>query len=112
MLGGAFRQSGIVAAGCLYALDHNVERLAEDHANARVLVDGLAGLPGVEIDLDAVETNIVLFDVEDAPGLVARVADRVEVQAFGPHRVRAVTHLDVSRADVERALEAFAAELG
>jgi threonine aldolase len=112
MLGGAFRQSGIVAAGCLYALDHNVERLAEDHANARVLADGLAGLPGVEIDLDAVETNIVLFDVADAPGLVARVADRVEVQAFGPHRVRAVTHLDVSRADVERALEAFAAELG
>ena len=111
MLGGAFRQSGIVAAACLYALDHNVERLAVDHSNAQVLARGLAELPGVRIDIGAVETNIVLFDVDDAPGLVARLADRVELQAFGAHRVRAVTHLDVSRADVERALEAFAAEL-
>jgi threonine aldolase len=111
MLGGAFRQSGIVAAGCLYALNHNVERLADDHANARVLASGLAGLSGVEIDLAAVETNIVLFDVEDAPGLVRRLADRVEIQAFGPRRVRAVTHLDVSRSDVDRALEALADEL-
>jgi threonine aldolase len=111
MLGGAFRQSGIVAAGCLYALDRNVERLAEDHSNARLLADGLAALPGVSIDVEAVETNIVLFDVADAPGLVRRLADRVELQAFGPHRVRAVTHLDVSRADVDRALEAFADEL-
>jgi threonine aldolase len=111
MLGGAFRQSGIVAAGCLYALDHNVERLAVDHSNAQLLARGLAALSGVEIDPGAVETNIVLFDVEDAPGLVRRLADRVELQAFGPHRVRAVTHLDVSRDDVERALEAFADEL-
>ena len=112
MLGGAFRQSGIVAAGCLYALDHNIERLALDHENARVLAHGLASLPGVEVDPDTVETNIVLFDVEDAPGLVRRLADRVELQAFGARRVRAVTHLDVSRADVDRALEAFADELG
>jgi threonine aldolase len=112
MLGGAFRQSGIVAAGCLYALDHNVERLALDHSNARALADGLASLPGVEIDPAAVETNIVLFDVPDAPGLVRRLADRVELQAFGARRVRAVTHLDVSRADVDRALMAFADELG
>ncbi len=111
MLGGAFRQSGIVAAGCLYALDHNVERLALDHSNARALADGLASLPGVEIDPAAVETNIVLFGVPDAPGLVRRLADRVELQAFGPRRVRAVTHLDVSRADVDRALEAFVSEL-
>jgi threonine aldolase len=111
MLGGAFRQSGIVAAGCLYALDHNVFRLAEDHANAYVLAEGLAELPGVRIDVDAVETNIVLFDVDDAPGLVRRLADRVELQSFGAHRVRAVTHLDVSRADVDRALVAFADEL-
>jgi threonine aldolase len=112
MLGGAFRQSGIVAAGCLYALDNNVERLAVDHSNARVLAEGLARIPGVRIDVDAVETNIVLFDVADAPGLVRRLADRVELQAFGPHRVRAVTHLDVSRDDVDRALSAFADELG
>jgi threonine aldolase len=112
MLGGAFRQSGIVAAGCLYALDNNVERLAVDHSNARVLAEGLARIPGARIDVDAVETNIVLFDVADAPGLVRRLADRVELQAFGPHRVRAVTHLDVSRDDVDRALSAFADELG
>jgi threonine aldolase len=112
MLGGAFRQSGIVAAGCLYALDHHVERLAEDHLNARFLAEGLASLPGVRIDPALVETNIVIFSVDDAPGLVGRIADRVELQAFDAHRVRAVTHLDVSRADVEAALEAFAAELG
>jgi threonine aldolase len=112
MLGGAFRQSGIVAAGCLYALDHHVERLADDHSNARLLADGLAALPGVRIDPGTVETNIVLFDVDDARGLVARIAERVELSAFGAHRVRAVTHLDVSRADIELALEAFAQELG
>ena len=112
MLGGAFRQSGIVAAACLYALDHHVDRLTEDHAHARLLADGLAGLPGVELDPAMVETNIVIFSVEDARGLAARVADRVELQAFDQHRVRAVTHLDVSRSDVERALEALAQELG
>ncbi len=69
-------------------------------------------LPGVQLDPASVETNIVIFHVEDARALVARIADRVEVQAFDAHRVRAVTHLDVSREDVERALEAFADELG
>jgi len=112
MLGGAFRQSGIVAAACLYALDHHVERLAEDHANARVLADGLASLSGVRIDPAAVETNIVIFEVDDGPGLVRRLADRVELQAFGPQRVRAVTHMDVGREDVERALVALADVLG
>ena len=112
MLGGAFRQSGIVAAGCLYALDHHVDRLAEDHSHARLLAEGLASLPRVQLDPASVETNIVIFEVEDAPALVSRIADRVELQSFGAHRVRAVTHLDVSREDVERALEAFASELG
>ncbi len=112
MLGGAFRQSGIVAAGCLYALDHHVARLADDHENASVLARGLAELPGVRLDPATVETNIVIFSVDDAPALVARLADRVELQAFDQHRVRAVTHLDVSRGDVERALGVFAAELG
>jgi threonine aldolase len=112
MLGGAFRQSGIVAAGCLYALDHNVNRLAEDHDHAQLLARGLASMAGVRLDPGDVETNIVIFSVDDAPGLVARIADRVELQAFDEHRVRAVTHLDVSRADVDVALEAFSAELG
>jgi threonine aldolase len=66
----------------------------------------------VRLDPASVETNIVIFSVEDGPGLVRRVADRVELQAFDQHRVRAVTHLDVSRSDVERALDVLAAELG
>ncbi len=108
MMGGAFRQSGIVAAGCLYALDHHVERLAEDHQNARLLAEGLAELPGVKLDPATVETNIVIFGVDDAPGLVARLAERVELQVVDPRHVRAVTHLDVGRAEVELALAAFA----
>jgi threonine aldolase len=111
MLGGAFRQSGIVAAACLYALDHHVERLASDHENAKLLARGLPSLPQVEIDPETVETNIVIFSVDDAPGLVARLADRVELQAFDAHRVRAVTHLDVAREDVEQALRVIAEEL-
>jgi threonine aldolase len=107
MLGGALRQSGIIAAGCLYALEHHVDRLAFDHDHARLLAEGLAAIPDVELDPATVETNIVIFDVRDAAGLVRRVADRVELQALDARRVRAVTHLDVSRADVERALEAI-----
>jgi threonine aldolase len=111
MLGGALRQSGILAAGCQYALEHHVERLAEDHQHARLLADGLAALPGVVLDPSAVETNIVIFEVPDAPSLVAHLADRVELQAMDARRVRAVTHLDVRREDVERALVALAEQL-
>ena len=108
MWGGAMRQAGIVAAGGLYALEHHVERLADDHANARVLAEGLAELPGVEIDTARVETNIVIFDVPaDAAGFCRRLEEEAGVLmgAFGARRVRAVTHLDVDRAGVERALE-------
>jgi len=112
MLGGAFRQSGIVAAGCLYALEHHVERLAEDHENARVLAEGLAELSEVRLDPASIETNIVIFEVDDAPGLVRRLADRVELQAVDVAHVRAVTHLDVTRADIEGALSIFAEVLG
>jgi threonine aldolase len=112
MLGGAMRQSGILAAGCLYALEHHVERLADDHANARLLAEGLAGLPGVELDPQRVQTNIVIFAVADAPGLVARAAANVELSVLDERRVRAVTHLDVGRADVERALRELTALLG
>ncbi|MGI8801066.1 MAG: threonine aldolase family protein [Solirubrobacteraceae bacterium] len=108
MLGGALRQSGILAAGCAYALDHHVERLAEDHIHARLLADGLAALPGVAVDPDAVETNIVIFDVDDAPGFVQRLAGEVELQAVDRRRVRAVTHLDVGREDIERVVAAAA----
>jgi threonine aldolase len=111
-LGGAMRQSGVLAAACAYALDHHVERLAEDHEHAAWLAEGLAEIPGVTIDASAVETNIVIFGVKDAPDLVERVADRVEMQAIDPHHVRAVTHLDVTREDVGEALAAVAGLLG
>jgi threonine aldolase len=105
MWGGSFRQAGSIAAACLYALDNNVERLAEDHSNARRLAEGLAEIPGVEIDPGTVETNIVIFDVADAAGLVASLAGEVELSTAGAGtRVRAVTHLDVSRDDIEEAL--------
>jgi len=112
MLGGALRQSGIVAAGCLYALEHNVERLAEDHDNAKALASGLAQLPGVRIDPASVDTNIVIFTVDDAPTLVSRLADRVELLAIDAHRVRAVTHLEVTSADIQTALDAIAELVG
>jgi threonine aldolase len=112
MLGGAMRQSGILAAACLYALDHHVERLAEDHANARRLAELLADHAAVEVDPAAIETNIVVLAVPDAHALVARVADRVQLGALDEHRVRAVTHLDVSSEDVERAADVIAAALG
>lgn len=112
MLGGAMRQAGIVAAGGLYALDHHVERLAEDHANARLLAEGLAEL-GLEIDPGQVETNLVFFRVDDAPGLVAELAARgVLMGAMNPGQVRAVTHLDVDRGGIEHALAATAEALG
>ena len=108
MMGGALRQAGIVAAAGLYALDHNVERLAEDHANARVLAEGLAELPGATIDPSKVETNIVIFEVADPASVLTELFARgVEMTQFGPGRLRAVTHMDVDRAGIDRALVAL-----
>ena len=108
MIGGAMRQSGVLAAACLYALEHNVARLAEDHEHALLLARNLAKLPGVEIDVSRVDTNIVIFEVDDAPGLAEGLAQAgVQVMALGPRRIRAVTHLDVDRAAIYRALAAF-----
>jgi threonine aldolase len=104
MLGGAMRQAGVIAAGALWALRHNVERLQEDHENARLLAEGLAAIDGVTIDPATVETNIVIFEVADAARLVERLAAAgIELRHNGP-RVRAVTHLDVDRAGIERTL--------
>jgi threonine aldolase len=106
MFGGSMRQAGIVAAGARYGLQHNVERLAEDHANARFLAEGLAEIDGVEIDPTTVETNIVIFDVADAANLHDKlVAAGVETSLL-EGRVRMVTHLDVDRAGIETALAA------
>jgi threonine aldolase len=105
MWGGSLRQAGSIAAACIYALDNNVERLAEDHENAKALADGLAQIPSIDIDPATVETNIVIFDAPDAAGLVAALAGEVELStAGGGKRVRAVTHLDVSRQDIDQAL--------
>jgi threonine aldolase len=111
-LGGAMRQAGIVAAAGIYALAHNVDRLAEDHARARRLAEGLAELPGIALDAGAVETNIVVFDVRGT-GLTGAEFGRRTLERFGvrfsvlgPTLVRAVTHLDVPADGVERALAA------
>ena len=112
MLGGAMRQAGIVAAGALWALDHHVERLAEDHANARRLAEGLAVLPGIDLDPGSVATNIVVFSVRDAPGFCARLLEAgARMGALDDHTVRAVTHLDVDAAGIETALRAAQAAL-
>lgn len=105
MLGGAMRQAGIMAAGCLYALDHHVERLADDHANARRLANGLAELPGVTLDPAAVDTNIVIFEVPDAVVFATGLAAHgVDMSAMDSVKVRAVTHLDIDQSDIDRAL--------
>ena len=110
--GGAMRQSGIIAAACEYALDHHVQRLADDHANAKRLAAGIATLRGVRIDVATVETNLVYFDVVDAAWdaeklCAALLARGVRMSVMGPRLVRAVTHLDVADSDIDRALEAL-----
>jgi threonine aldolase len=107
--GGAMRQSGILAAAGIYALEHNVERLADDHVNARLLAEGLEAIPGVRLDPGMPETNIVFFDTTDAgvapADFVAKLLERGVRMGHISRRVRAVTHLEVSRAEVERAIE-------
>jgi threonine aldolase len=112
MFGGALRQAGVIASAMIYALDHHVERLAEDHENAKLLAEGLAELDGIELDPGKVETNIVVFEVKDTDRFVARLAEQgVEMSVVGG-RVRAVTHLDVDRPGIERALEAARNAIG
>lgn len=102
MMGGAMRQVGIFAAAGIFALEHNLARLVDDHANARLLAERLARSPRIAIDPATVQTNILVFrlaaDAPDATTLVAKARERgVLINAFGPRTVRAVTHLDVSR---------------
>jgi len=110
MLGGAMRQVGIFAAAGLFALDHRLARLAEDHLHARLIAERIAGSPRVEIDLTSVQTNILVFhllpDAPDAATVVARARERrLLVLPFGPRTIRAVTHLDVTREECERAAD-------
>jgi threonine aldolase len=107
MIGGAMRQAGIIAAGALYALDHHVDRLGDDHANARTLAEGLAELPGVTLDPTTVETNIVAFGVPDAEAFCSALSEQdVLMGPLDARTVRAVTHLDVDADGVQRALVA------
>jgi threonine aldolase len=111
------RQAGIIAAAGLYALDHNIERLAEDHTNAKILARGLAEIRGIGIEVEHVETNIVFCDVAGlgitAQEAAARLLARgIRMGATGRTRIRAVTHLDVSQQDVERAVEVAQEVLG
>jgi threonine aldolase len=111
--GGAMRQAGIVAAAALYALDHHVDRIADDHARARRLGDGLHEA-GVSVDLEQVETNFVQIDVgPDRPGGIERMKERGVLVSTTVHPtvVRAVTHLDISDEDIDHALEAIPAAL-
>jgi threonine aldolase len=111
MLGGGMRQVGVLAAAGLVALESMVDRLAEDHANARRLAEGLARLPRVRLDLGKVQTNIVIFHLErpgGAPELVTgSLARKVKIHQIGPASIRCVTHKDVDADDIGRALEAF-----
>lgn len=110
MLGGGMRQAGVIAAAAAFALEHNIDRLADDHANARRLAEGFAAaLPG-SVEPSTVETNIVNVDLgdRDEVAVSGRLWDRgVRVLPMGAHRLRAVTHLGVDAAGIDRAVEAF-----
>ncbi|HEY3100224.1 MAG TPA: GntG family PLP-dependent aldolase [Methylomirabilota bacterium] len=112
LLGGGMRQVGVLAAAGIVALERMVDRLAEDHANARRLGEGLAKLPALRVDLASVQTNIVIVRVERGAAATAELvagcaARKVKVHAMGPAAIRCVTHKDVDAEDISRALEAF-----
>jgi len=110
MAGGGMRQAGIIAAAALHALDHHIDRLAEDHVHARLLAEGLQGLPGVTVVPP--QSNILFVDL--APGKAAGAVDRLRaagVLCSGEYRLRLVTHLDVSTADIQRAVSVLRATL-
>ena len=113
-LGGAMRQAGVLAAAGLYALDHHVDRMADDHANARLFAERIARVPGIQV-ADPIETNIILFEIEGitAHDLIATLAEKdIRLDVIDTHTLRAVTHLDVGRAHVEEAAAAVAEAIG
>jgi threonine aldolase len=118
MLGGGMRQAGVIAAAGIVALEKMVDRLAEDHTNARALAEGLAKLPGLSVDLASVQTNIVIFRVERGDAAASAVATselvagcgarKVKIHAIGPTTIRCVTHKDIDAEDIGRTLDALA----
>ncbi len=111
--GGAMRQSGIIAAAGVYALNHNVGRLADDHANAQAFADGIKGIKGIRLQNDTIDTNLVFFDVSGTGLSGAEIGQRtaakgVRIGAMSATMMRAVTHLDVDRAGIDDAIAAVA----
>jgi threonine aldolase len=109
-LGGGMRQAGIIAAGALFALEHNIERLAEDHNHARLIAEAIRQSPGLSLDPEYVDTNIVFFKVDEELGTAAAFCARLRdegvwMMALGQQRIRAVTHLDVSREQAKQAAQ-------
>jgi len=112
MYGGGMRQVGILAAAGIYALENNIERLSEDHKNARLFAEQVSRIPGIEIDIDTVQTNIVVMDIAalgmDSFQAVEKLQENgCMVVVFGPTKIRAVTHLDVDEEDVLEAIGVF-----
>jgi threonine aldolase len=112
LFGGGMRQAGYLAAACLYAVDHHIDRLAEDHANARVIAGAVRDVPGLRLTPPEVQTNLVWFEVGPPLGTAKDVADRLRakgvlVAVLGRHVVRAATHLDVTREQCETAAAAI-----
>jgi threonine aldolase len=110
--GGAMRQAGIIAAAGIYALDNHVDRLAEDHANARHFAELIAKIPGIGVEPDAVQTNMIFFDTGDSGVSAPEVGERllalgVRIGDLDDRVMRAVTHIDVDRAGVEEAASAL-----
>jgi threonine aldolase len=106
------RQAGIIAAGALFALEHNIDRLAEDHANAKLLGEAVRRCRGLKLMPEQIDTNIVIFRIDQELGTAAEFVEKLEaadvfMYDIGPQSVRAVTHLDVSREQIERAGEAI-----
>jgi threonine aldolase len=115
--GGGMRQAGILAAAALYAIENNIERLAEDHRNARKLAETAASLPGFSVDLDSVQTNIVIMEVDGTKYTAQQIVEVLKQQgililAIGPAKLRAVTHLDVSEEGIDRAVQVFEKAFG
>ena len=109
-MGGAMRQSGSIAAAGVYALEHNVDRMAEDHENARLFADSIANLPGIRVEPDRIETNMVFFEVSQtgmtAAELHQRLLERgVRIGENDRYRMRVVTHLDVTRDEIAKAAD-------
>jgi len=110
--GGGMRQVGILAAAALYALDHHIERLADDHQRAKKLAEAIAELPGIRLDLKTVQTNIVIFEVDPHIMPASRLAAALQEEGIlvipmGTHRIRAVTHLDIDDQAIDRTILAF-----